>query len=63
MKQEETSLQQELESVQLLLSHYNLLKEQNEQLTKAIEEEKEHIRKLKEEKQRTLDNMLNEEEY
>ena len=62
MKQEETSLQQELESVQLLLSHYNLLKEQNEQLTKAIEEEKEHIRKLKEEKQRTLDNMLNEEE-
>ena len=63
MKQEEASLQQELESVQLLLSHYNMLKQQNEDLTKAIQEEKEHILHLKEEKQRTLDNMLNEEEY
>ena len=62
LQQEESTLQEELESVRTVLDHYNSLKEKNQELMNAIDNVKKHLLDLKEERRRTLDNMLTEEE-
>ena len=62
LKEEEMTIQQELESVEGVITHYKTLQEQNAQLVKEIEKEKRIIETIKEERRRTIDNLLNEEE-
>ena len=62
LKEEEMTIQQELESVEGVITHYKTLQEQNAQLIKEIEKEKRIIETIKEERRRTIDNLLNEEE-
>ena len=56
------TIQQELESVEGVITHYKTLQEQNAQLIKEIEKERRIIETIKEERRRTIDNLLNEEE-
>ena len=62
LKEEEMTIQQELESVEGVITHYKTLQEQNAQLIEEIEKEKRIIASIKEERRRTIDNLLNEEE-
>ena len=56
------TIQQELESVEGVITHYKTLQEQTAQLIEEIEKEKKIIASIKEERRRTIDNLLNEEE-
>lgn len=62
LQQEEASLQREYESVHSVLDRYEELQKQNQRLVKSIEKEKETLAALREERRRTLDNLLTSEE-
>lgn len=62
LQQEEASLQREYESVHSVLDRYEELQKQNQRLVENIEKEKETLAALREERRRTLDNLLTSEE-
>lgn len=62
LQQEEASLQREYESVHSVLDRYEELQKQNQRLVESIEKEKETLAALREERRRTLDNLLTSEE-
>ena len=62
LQQEEASLQREYESVHNVLDRYEELQKQNQRLVESIEKEKETLAALREERRRTLDNLLTSEE-
>ena len=62
LQQEEVSLQREYESVHSVLDRYEELQKQNQRLVESIEKEKETLAALREERRRTLDNLLTSEE-
>lgn len=62
LQQEEASLQREYESVHSVLDRYEELQKQNQRLVESIEKEKETLAGLREERRRTLDNLLTSEE-
>ena len=62
LQQEEASLQREYESVHSVLDRYEELQKQNQRLVESIEKEKETLAALREERRRTLDNLLTNEE-
>ena len=62
LQQEEASLQRESESVHSVLDRYEELQKQNQRLVESIEKEKETLAALREERRRTLDNLLTSEE-
>lgn len=58
LRQEQESLERELASVQSVLSRYEDLQKQNQRLVDAIASEKDKLNALREERRRTLDNVL-----
>ena len=62
LQQEEASLQREYESVHSVLDRYEELQKQNQRLVESTEKEKETLAALREERRRTLDNLLTSEE-
>ena len=62
LQQEEASLQREYESVHSVLDRYEELQKQNQRLVESIEKETETLAALREERRRTLDNLLTSEE-
>ena len=62
LQQEEASLQREYESVHSVLDRYEELQKQNQRLVESLEKEKETLAALREERRRTLDNLLTSEE-
>lgn len=55
-------MQREYESVHSVLDRYEELQKQNQRLVESIEKEKETLAALREERRRTLDNLLTSEE-
>ena len=62
LRQEQESLERELASVQSVLSRYEDLQKQNQRLVNAIASEKDKLNALREERRRTLDNVLTDDE-
>ncbi|KAK8829603.1 hypothetical protein WA556_005521 [Blastocystis sp. ATCC 50177/Nand II] len=62
LRQEQESLERELASVQSVLSRYEDLQKQNQRLVDAIASEKDKLNALREERRRTLDNVLTDDE-
>lgn len=62
LQQEQESLERELASVQSVLSRYEDLQKQNQRLVDAIASEKDKLNALREERRRTLDNVLTDDE-
>lgn len=62
LQHEEASLQREYESVHSVLDRYEELQKQNQRLMESLEKEKGTLAVLREERRRTLDNLLTSEE-
>ena len=62
LQQEEASLQHEYESVHSVLDRYEELQKQNQRLVESLAKEKATLDALREERRRTLDNLLTSEE-
>ena len=61
--EEETSLANELKSMESVITQYEELISQNEKLQKAIDKEKGQLEELTRQRRRTYDNLLTSEEY
>lgn len=62
LQHEEVSLRREYESVHSVLDRYEELQKQNQRLMESLEKEKGTLAVLREERRRTLDNLLTSEE-
>lgn len=62
LQHEEASLQREYESVHSVLDRYEELQKQNQRLMESLEKENGTLAVLREERRRTLDNLLTSEE-